>query len=368
MNKYRDGLASLLFVIMLPTMGLGQERSNVLDAELDFRGPPELVVCSQNLENYGSYFDSKARTPNLSMESFRQKEEALVQRFAKTRCDVIAVQELVGRTEESAESALHTLAESLRKVTNRLFDVRVGASNDPVLHNGFLVARDRAEVVTTVSYVKAELPKISPEQKPRLFSRGPLEVQLEVKPRGDSIAKTVSLVTFHFKSHAGSKGDPTGLQWEPYRIEMAEALRRIVENRHSRSLASGETLLVVLGDRNSHFDTASAKILEGALSLALFSESGSCRLSKRGLPLCKSGVRLPQKLFSVLTLDPQTRLQPGTLIYEKKFYWLDDILLAGESLPFARREPLSGDSYASGVVYKPEKASDHALVYVDLNW
>jgi predicted extracellular nuclease len=180
--------------------------------------------------------------------------------------------------------------------------------------------------------------------------------------------KIVAIVNFHFKSKRGGEGDPAGLEYETLRMQMAEALRRIVENRHAQSFANGATILVVLGDRNSHFDTASARILEGILTLNEFQRSGKCRLSKRGVPLCQAETRVSQKLFSVLTTDRQASKQPGTFVYKGEFSWLDDILLPAEALPFARsRDAVEGD-YDAGVVYKPATASDHAMVYVRLNW
>jgi hypothetical protein len=127
-------------------------------------------------------------------------------------------------------------------------------------------------------------------------------------------------------------------------------------------------VLIVLGDRNSNFDTASARILEGTLALKHFQEEGGCRLSKRGVPLCKQGTALPQRLFSVLLGDPQTKLQPGTFRFKKEYSWLDDILMPLESLRYTWRSFDNSESYDCGVVNEPGLASDHALVYVKLNW
>jgi hypothetical protein len=278
------------------------------------------------------------------------------------------VQEVIGRSDEAAKAALEVLSHRLKRVTNRIFDVAAATPGEGGMTVGFLVARDRAEIANTVSYAKVELPKIVAKQKPRLFPRTPLELQLLVRSRDTEVPKTVTLVNFHFKSKRGGQGDPTGLEWETYRMEMAEALRRIVERRHAASFASGESLLILLGDRNSNFDVASARILEGTLALASFQNEAPCRLSKRGLPLCKAGQSYPQRLFSVLTANPTTRSLPGTFSYKGEYSWLDEILMPGEGLPFAWESAVSEGRYASGVVYTPKDASDHALVWVKLNW
>jgi hypothetical protein len=233
---------------------------------------------------------------------------------------------------------------------------------------GFIVAEDRAQIVNTLSYAKVELPKLVAKQKPRLFARTPLEIQLLVSGRENDVSKTITLVNFHFKSKRGGEGDPTGLEFETYRMEMGEALRRIVERRHKQAFARGNSILMLLGDRNSNFDVASAKILDGSLSLSNFQNDGACRLSKRGVPLCKAGASLPQRLFSVLTSNKSVFRLPGTFSYKGEYSWLDDILMPAESLPYAWRSAFQEAQYDSGVVYSPKDASDHAMVYVRLNW
>lgn len=345
-----------------------QTRTNQLDPNLDSRGEPELTVCSQNLANYGSFLEVKARVPTITEGDFADKERALVNRFERAHCDVIALQEIIGPDDLAAKAVVSRLTTLMQLRTNRSFEGVYGNTNDPALRNGFLVAKDRATIENRTSYEQVELPKLSEKQKTRLFSRGPFEVQLRVKGRDGSSSKNVSLITFHFKSRAGKGRDPAELEFETYRMEMAEALRRIVTSRFQQSFTSGASLLLLLGDRNSHFDTASAKILDGTLALKHFQEAGQCRISKRGVPLCKPATALAQQLFSVLTNDPQTKLLTGTFHYKDEYSWLDDILMPAPSLDYARSSPLIEGDYDSGIFLEPKEASDHALVYVRLNW
>ena len=151
-------------------------------------------------------------------------------------------------------------------------------------------------------------------------------------------------------------------------MEMSEGLRRVLEMRHKDAFASGESILVALGDRNSNFDVASARILEGSLSLSSFGEKGPCRLSKRGVPLCVAESELPRRLFSVLTSNAASTTYPGTYLYKGEYSWLDDIIMPAESLRYAWQTAFSEGVYGSGLIATPEEASDHALVYVALNW
>lgn len=359
---------TIVAAILLPELIFAQSRSSVLEPSLDSRGKPEITICNQNLENYGTLGLVKARVPSMTAGLLADKEEALLKRFAKTGCDVIAVQELLGESRKMALASMDRLVGVLKKGMNREFEGVIGDTNEGPIRVGFLVAKDRAEIVNMVSYAKVELPKFTEKQRPRLFGRGPLEIQIKVKGRGESGTKTFSLITFHFKARSGAMSDPTGLEWETYRIEMAEAMKRIIENRFSESLISGAAPLIVLGDRNSNFDLASAKILEGVLKMKDFQGTGPCRLSNRGVPLCQAGAAGPQMLFSVLTLDPETKLQPGTFEFENVYSWIDDILMPAPSLPYAWISSQREGDYDSGVVYEPKDASDHALAYVRLNW
>ncbi len=334
----------------------------------DLRGVPELTLCGQNLQNYGVVRDYLIRNPTSNEQRFWRKEDDLASRIAKMNCDVVAVQEVLARDEKSAITALENLAKAVRKKTNRFYRSIVGPTNDSNLRVGYLVAIDRVEVLNKVSYYKVELPKLTAEQKPRLFSRGPLELQLQVKERGSSYPKIVTLINFHFKSQANSTKDPSKSGWETYRMEMAEALRRIIETRHKTTIESGDTLLVLIGDRNSNRDMASARLLEGTVRLRQFQEEGVCRLSKRGVPICQVGSSNPQLLYSLLTTDPQAGLLPGTHKYKKEFSWLDDIIAPANTLRFARQTFDSEGDYDSGLLYEFSQASDHAMTWVKLNW
>lgn len=334
----------------------------------DPRGAVDLTVCSQNLKLFGTMQTVRVKNSSYTKAEHAAKIADLVARFTKVDCDVIAVQEVMGATEPDAKAAIDELAQRLKQVTNRVYATRVAPPAEGGMTMGFLIAQDRASILSAVAYEKVELPKLAEKQRPRLFLRTPMELQISSPQRGGQEVKTLSIVNFHFKSKRGGAADPTGLEWETYRMEMAEALRRIIDSRHKQSFASGESLLMVLGDRNGNYDVASARILEGSLVLSNFKKDGGCRLSKRGLPLCKPEISLPQRLFSVFARNERVHSLPGTFSYQGEYSWLDDILMPAESLPYAWSSAFSEGRYNSGVIYNPKGASDHAMVYVKLNW
>jgi hypothetical protein len=361
------GVMVVILAAPLPLV-MAQTRTN-LEA-LDDAGPrtPQLTVCSQNLQMYGRFSEVRPRLGNITPEEFREREAGLVRRMVSARCDVIAVQELVARNDDKAYEVVELLAHALRRGSGRVFQGKAGFSNDEGLRNGILVARDRGKIENLVSYHRAELPKLSEDQKPRFFGRGPLEAQIRIQPRGEAASKLLTVINFHFKSRAGGADDPTGLGWETYRMEMAEALRRIVLERHQASMGGAGGIVVLAGDRNADFDSATARILEGVLELEDFKTGAPCRLGKRGTPLCQAGHARPAVLSSTLTLDPETSLIGGTYQFGAKKFWLDDILLPSAATGFGWTSATQEGDFDSGVVSEPEGASDHALVYTRLYW
>lgn len=367
-------LAGIVFPFLLALSCLtplhAQSRTNLENHHSDPRGEPELVLCSQNLNNFGDEKSYLRRVKGATMSSYKYKLRDLIARFYRAQCDIIAVQEVLGRTEEKGLESLAILAKALKEVSNREFDYLTGETNDKLLRQGFLVAKDRATVLNKISYARVDLPQLSKEQKPHFFSRGPLEVQFSIRPRTKHGKKRlVTVVNIHFKSQSSRSGtDPSGLAFETLRMEMAEAVRRVVYDRHRVEFERGSNILAIVGDRNSNFDVASAKILEGTLHLSDFQGSGPCRLSMRGVPLCQVGAKKPGLLFSLLLGDPQAKLSPGTLRFRDSYSWVDDILVSAHTLPLAWERPYAEGDYSVGVLNDYEEASDHALVWAKFNW
>ena len=350
------------FLLQYSNLALAQFESQ------DPRKSPELTVCSQNLENFGNYEDAKARDSSMSQNKYNEKVIGLVRRFIAADCDVIAVQEVLGKSEAIALTALTSLAKALTKESGRPFEAKVSSVGDLAIRNGFIVGLDRSEIINLISYSKIELPKLLETQKARIFERAPLEIQLQTRGKDDSDSRIITLLNFHLKSKSGAAEDPTGLQFETVRMEMAESLRRLIDIRYGDSLNDPSKITIILGDRNADFQMASARILEGSLALMDFKTDGPCRLSKRGVPICKTDQRRPQKLFSPLLLDPETRGVAGSYFYKDEASWIDDILMSQTSLKYALTSPFIDANYDSGTVSKPRVASDHSLVFTRLNW
>ncbi len=325
----------------------------------------QVTVCTQNLHNYGLYSATKGRQAKINREDFVFKEKSLIKRFSDVDCDIIAFQELLGN-DKSSKEAIKNLSDNLKSYTGKSFDYYIGRSNDKFSRVGFLVAKNKVKVLNTFSYSKRELPKLLKEERPRYFTRGPFEINLEVK-KVDEKFVTLTIITFHFKSQSGGYKDPAKLNWEILRMQSAEGLRQIAEEKVKNNDSKKENILILLGDRNSNFTSSSSKILDGTYLLSDFSKS-FCMVSKKGIPICKEKIEKVPKFISVLTNDPEALMGQGSYIYKKQYSWLDEILISASKDSYALENKNYTNNYDSGVFRKYENASDHALGFVRLHF
>ena len=320
---------------------------------------PRVTICSQNLERYGSPRIFARNNPGKKSGFYEAKLGALLARFVTAQCDVIAVQEVLGKDRREAQESIDTLAGALSVRASRTFRGFVGESNDNFIRVGFLVGTDRLAVLGAEAFPNEELPRLLKRERPQFFLRIPFEISLKG-------ARPFKIVTFHFKSKSGGTKDPAGYMWETTRMKSAEKLREMLRAREKDSFDAGTVPLFVLGDRNSDEGSASQEILAGRLQLSQFQGPDPvCGLAKSEEPVCTGNPRNAPILNSVVAADPDARrLHKGTHYYRKKASWLDDILVPRGTLPLVLEDASRAGDYESGVIDSPKEASDHALVYV----
>ena len=78
-------------LVAVTPVAVAQSRTGILEPSPDPRGKPELIVCSQNLDNFGSFGDTASRLPGITLEEYQAKTKALAKRILRARCDVVAV-------------------------------------------------------------------------------------------------------------------------------------------------------------------------------------------------------------------------------------------------------------------------------------
>lgn len=322
------------------------------------RAPEQLTICSQNLANYGLPEEVARRVTSKKGVSLELREKLLVERFRRAGCQIIAVQEVVGQTAKAARAGLERLATQLSLATTRRFVPFLGEANSGDVRVGFLVSTEQLIVERAVSYAGALLPQLERGERFQRLSRGPLVVQVRWGKR------RITLVAIHLKSKYGGGRDPSRLQFELLRMQMAEHIRLLAEAHFASELIGDHEWFIVLGDRNSRPESASNRILRGDASLSDFRSTGGCIVSKGGESICAGEPHPREPRFdSVLVRRFIEGEAKGTYQFRERFEWIDDILINRWALRPAIQQ---GETPRTQVVWEPKGASDHALVAVTL--
>ncbi len=332
-------------------------QKNVLDNEKD-RGKKELRVCSQNLYNYNP-FSSKRDYQGY----------ALAKRISQKECDVIALQEVLGKDKRSSLKILNKLASLLKKLSGDSYSAYVGSSNDFRIRNGFLVSNKVLTVKNSWTFSDTPLTRVDKFSPGRHFIRGPFALELELKDNSNSIHfKRIILLSFHFKSKWNAYKDPSKSDFEFSRMQSSESLRKIVEELKEKAKES--RVILALGDRNSESNSASSSILSGRNILDDFinKDSKLCKTSYKLKTLCKPDYKRKIRLVDLFSYRHRkfgNKYKVWSLRFRKKGMLYDEVYIPLKDLWIASNK----DGIPSvGITNKPKKASDHSLLWVDLNW
>ncbi len=367
--KFFKHLGAILFYLVL--FLAVPDAAFAIEKKKRFSSPEDgvLRICTQNLERYGEHLDRASR------ERYEAQRDALAVRIMNARCDIVAVQEVAGETKEEALLHLRDLAITLSRMTQWHFSAFVGESFDKYIRNGFLVAASAGVVKETKDFLTERVPKLNPLGPNVHFIRSPLGLLLSVNGaviggcQGKPI-RNIFLIVMHFKSKSDSWKDPTRTDFEASRMETAEALRTIALREQKR--LGDETAVLVLGDRNSPPQSASARILAGELTLEDFSRERKCRLSEELEPDCPPQVAFRQPDFTGLFVKGHPlRRHPvrsgasrvGTYRYKNQQEIIDEILVRNVDLPLFMRD---NRQPAVGLTGTFNKGSDHKLLWAEV--
>ena len=319
-------------------------------------------VCTQNLYNFGQKFrprNGQAFDAKKHEKRVRRQEQYLVERITQARCDIIAVQEVIGETKAEARRTLSRLGSALKQVNGDSYSAYVGDTRDRRIRNGFLVKERSGTVRSVTSYANHFLPKLSLGGQGASFSRGPLVLEFETH------GHTLLVFSVHFKSKFESWKDPTKTKYESLRVEMAAGVRDIVRLER-RKHQSKNPVLLIAGDLNSDRDSATARVLSGELSLDDF--RGDCRISRKLRAYCgekKFREGSFTRLFDLwIKQNPQTAEQ-YSYKYKGRGSLIDEMLLSFEHLKLIQQKD---DSLSLAMFGRLRKGSDHKLLVAELDW
>lgn len=331
-------------------------------AEEPLKGPPELIICTQNLYNYG--------LPQQTKRAQRQADQKrdLISRMQEARCDLIAVQEVTGRDERQAQRIVDDLAKTLTMVTGKKFIGLLGESRNDRIRNGFLLSDRAGSVLSSRSFFRRSLPALETRGPAQSFMRGPLALLLEVKPATGALPLRLIVINLHFKSSYNGWKDPSGTNYETTRMEMAEAVRE-----GAREMVRGydkRVPIIILGDRNASEFSATSAILSGERRLEDFRIPGRCKLDQENEPECGKLPRRERQFIPLFATKYRENKgwfsqTEGSFRYRNKDEFIDEILIDPADLEMVKR----GDGELNiGLVGEFYRGSDHKLLWAELNW
>jgi endonuclease/exonuclease/phosphatase family metal-dependent hydrolase len=318
-----------------------------------------VTICSLNLYRLGEKGLKKDSTKVTSQVGF------LVKRILDAECDIVGLQELVGKQMKESKKVISFLTSSLKDAQKSLPEPRIfrsvlAQSNDAWNRNAFIFDENRFLLKYKKSWNRQALPKLDIRSAPWSHTRGPLLIVLEPK---SADAKSLMLVNYHLKSKASGWKDPLGTKFEYGRMLAAAGIRELLEKE---ALSLNEApLRVLLGDRNTNSSGAASEVLSGRLVISDFSKKSSCSISPEGTALCPpEGYRLPDMIPLLQKKQSESGVSMGTFKLGKREEILDEIYIPEEDLFRVRNEQgllrvrTEGD-------YR--KGSDHLLSAVTLN-
>ncbi|MDD2943421.1 MAG: hypothetical protein PHC51_10705 [bacterium] len=359
-------LLSLIYGIILALVGSAlaeyQSTINLLPASAQpnakqiLKPVRELTICSQNLHRYGDAGSKGAKR--------KKQREYLTGRFVEAECDLVALQEVIGKTIRQSQSILDELVKNLNQRSGRRFVALTGPSNDESIRNAWLVDENKTKPIAMLSLKQDLLPKLQKNMPPAYYSRGPLLLRIEVPIVNGS--KKLALINFHLKSKANSWKDPFKSQFEHLRLQMAAGL---YNSASQITKSEPQTMVILAGDRNTTQKSPSHIVLSGKRPISDFSSSGYCRITNQAESTClaqppglKQNSTKDRPLFMGAIQSQFTKEinsgDLGSYRFRGRYELIDEIYLPSDSL--------TPKQVKSGFAGKIGEGSDHLLVWTRL--
>ena len=353
----RLGSSVLLCMFALWTMLASSREEATSEPQVSgVRGGGEIRFCSLNLARYGAPLDGQRWQTQTS------QLQALLERIIQAKCAVVALQEVFGPTESESNRILSRFGQDLSGASGRPFGFVIGQASHDQIRNGMLYRTDIFDLREQQSLPADAVPQIDTLGPPTRFTRSPLALVLRYRP---DPSREFLVVNLHLKSKSTGWKDPSGMNWELVRMEMAEAVRLWalrLEAQHRKGIH-----VVIMGDRNSDEFSASTDVLRGARALEDFRSGAVCSVTKDLTPLCHPNGSRPPSFVGLLSLkgsmNPQ--VEQGTYSYRGDLEIIDEILVEAGDLPLFADS--SGRPFV-GVEGTFNRGSDHKLVWAEINW
>lgn len=305
----------------------------------------KLRVCTQNLQRVG-------KPPfGRNKDSVSKQTAYLIERIIKAKCDVIAVQEVYGKSKGEAAQELNDLTQQLSESAGNRYVSMVGDSQFDEIRNGFIVKENTSKILYSGSTPDGVLPKLNPLQRSKSATRRPFALLLDVA----NTKRDLLLLGIHLKSKVGGFKDPSGLDFETLRMESSEQAREFALQLVKENKKSSDMVAVILGDRNSRDGSATDLILQGRLTLNDF--RSTCSVKRDLEPSCQ----ISKPAVFEPSIAPRT--SRGSSKYRGEEELIDEIYVSSKYIDQLRASKTNLDYGLEGEFFK---GSDHKLVWIDL--
>lgn len=357
---------------------------------VDPRGEPELRLCSVNTGGYGLRGEVRKllRGERANARKLLARERSIVKAIVEAKCDVVALQNLVGRDMTKVKEALERLS---KKITTQredaVWESVVADSNSRLLRNAFLVNTTRASIGRSESFTSTLLPRFDVFERPK-FAHGPLQLEISVKGIEDPAPKRITLLTMNLAERLSSRKPEPALE----RMQMAEAIKQIGLIHQQKLNPLDPSMLFLLGDLHGDLRTPESFILEGRRELPDFKTEGNCSLDPENnrrfsckqkilrpavfLPLNRESWRADFDYRKGKNEDDEVvykrlyRLSPAARVKQRNsmIKRTSGIYTVQADIKHVWKLPWTPGDLKSGAVAVNNGVSDSPLVWAELNW
>jgi endonuclease/exonuclease/phosphatase family metal-dependent hydrolase len=311
-------------------------------------------VCSLNLHNFGKKEEvaAKGKGKSKKKSANKQKEQLkfLVERVQKAKCDIVALQEVYGKSAKEARKNLKKFQTAVNSATNQEYVYHYAKTNDKFIRNGYIYKKKLGKVTWKHLY-RSPVPRLNDDAPSRRFPRGPLVMSIELSKQYFTKARKLYLIDYHFKSKLSGWKDLSEFDFEVNRIETAEAVRKIAEEQDKQA----NTVVLFMGDRNSDTDSATDEVLSGKLELVDF--KGMCSIDKKYLSAHCAGYQKRAAKFIGMLAKRKGNDVAHSYKYRDKEFLYDEIYISAKFAQLVKKVGIVG-VYGLG--------SDHLLVWAEV--
>ncbi len=348
----------------------------------DKRGEPEVRLCSLNLNSYGEKSEVQRIINVPQARRLKRKTKSIVNAILEARCNIVALQGIVGRKRSVAKEGLDFLLGALNKKSETKYEAFLGDNFHSLAYNAFLLDPKTVKFTRSASHEDKLLPRFE-EFDEKKFWRAPYELYVTVPGKNGAANKDLVVLNMLIRKSLTSAEGET----ERARMQNAEGFRQLIDKRQEDVIPENPPIIILAGDRGAPRTTPASQIIEGRMRLTDFRGKDKCVLEEGGKVSCPEPREPRKMLFGVLAegISREADEKDGAKIkahraapkpgekdrrsaQQRRLERTAEIYLLAPDLHYAWRGENSLGIYKAGYVEVANGLPDSPLVWVELNW